>query len=53
MYVSDATFIGKELVRLVNDENYLEQVSNACYQRAVEERFDWGVIGEGWRGLMG
>ncbi len=52
MYASDTAFLSKELVKLVNDENYLADVSNACYNRAAEDRFDWKVIGEQWRKLI-
>ncbi|HEV7780326.1 MAG TPA: glycosyltransferase [Chitinophagaceae bacterium] len=52
MYASDTNFLSRQLIQLVNDENYLTLVSNACYNRAAEDRFDWRVIGEEWRRLL-
>lgn len=52
MYKVDEDELARQLVLLVNDEAYLDNAREKCFQFSQEKRFSWSVIAEKWRTIM-
>ena len=53
MYKLDEERLADQLITLVNDRIYREQVRKKCYALACDKKFDWEEIATSWQSLIG
>jgi D-inositol-3-phosphate glycosyltransferase len=52
MYAVDADELSRQLVKLVNDDVYLEMTSANCYTHSQKDEFKWDSIAMKWHELL-
>ncbi len=52
MYAVDVDILSEKLIDLVNDPNYLAQISQSCLLHARRQEFNWGEIAKEWYELL-
>ncbi|MFT3911605.1 MAG: glycosyltransferase [Ferruginibacter sp.] len=52
MYGIDDNDLCSQLVRLVNDDAYLEMTASGCYEHAIREVFNWNNIALQWKKIL-